>query len=140
MRSVIALCRFSFRTRSPLPGEKLSSKRLEANGSPTVAHVVQRRGGHLFDDFERLSVENPDFVERMDLVVRCQHCPVSDEAYPFNLSGTAAEIRFCLGDDNVGVEPLRGYFSLNQLLEWIATNEVDGRNRRNPDAAKAARG
>src|SRR5258708_4559397 len=98
--------------------------------------IVQRRRAPLFNNIERPSVENSDFVERMDLVVRCQHCPVSDEAYPFNLSGTSAEIRFCLGDDDVGVEPLRGYFSLNQLLEWIATNQVDGRNRRILDRRK----
>src|SRR5260221_5730962 len=98
--------------------------------------IVQRLRAPFFNNIERLSVENPDFVERMDLVVSCQHCPVGDEAYPFNLSGTAAKIRFCLGDDDVGVEPLRGYFSLNQLLEWIATNEIDGRNRRILDRRK----
>src|SRR5260221_3588152 len=98
--------------------------------------IVQRLRAPCVNNIERLPVENSDFVERMDLVVRCQHCPVGDEAYPFDLSGTAAEIRFCLGDDDVGVEPLRGYFSLNQLLEWIATNEVDGHNRRILDRRK----
>src|SRR3984957_9008930 len=75
---------------------------------PDLYRIVQRRRAPFFNDIERLSVENSDFVERMDLVVRCQHCPVGDEAYPFALSGSAAEIRFCLGDDDVGVEPLRG--------------------------------
>ena len=75
---------------------------------PDLYRIVQRRRAPFFNDIERLSVENSDFVERMDLVVRCQHCPVGDEAYPFDLSGSAAEIRFCLGDDDVGVEPLRG--------------------------------
>src|SRR5258707_6310993 len=98
--------------------------------------IVQRRRGSFFNNIERLSIEDPDFVERMDLVVSCQYCPVGDEAYPFNLSGTAAEIRFRLGDDDVGVEPLRRHFGLNQLLEWIATNEVDGRNRRILDRCK----
>src|ERR1700704_3966755 len=98
--------------------------------------IVQRRRDPFFNHIERLSVENSDFVECMDQVVRCQHCPVGDEAYPFNLSGTAAEIRFCLGDDDVDVEPLRGHFSLNQLLEWIATNEIDGCNRRSLDRRK----
>src|SRR5580700_1586118 len=103
---------------------------------PDLHRIVQRRRGPFFNDIEGLSVENPDFVERMDLVVRCQNCPVSDEAYPFDFSGTAAEIRFCLGDDDVGVKALRGHFSLNQLLEWIATDEVDGRNRRILDRRK----
>src|ERR1700722_4814923 len=98
--------------------------------------VVQRRRASFFNNIEGLSVENPDFVEHMDLVIRCQDCPVGNEAYPFNLSGASAEIRFCLGDDDVGVEPLRGHFGLNQLLEWIATNEIDGRNRRILDRRK----
>jgi hypothetical protein len=67
--------------------------------------IVQRLRAPFFNYIEGRSVENSDFVERMDLVVSCQHCPVGDEAYPLNLSGPAAKIRFCLGDDDVGVEP-----------------------------------
>src|ERR1700716_4770124 len=95
---------------------------------PDHSHIVQWWRGHLFDDVERLSVEDPDFVQRMDLIVGFQHRAVSEETYAFDLSATAAEIRFCFGDDDVGVEPLRGHLGLNELLEWIATNDVDRSN------------
>src|SRR6266850_3396983 len=97
---------------------------------PDLRRIIQRWGGHLFDDIERLSVVHPDFVEHMDLVVGREQGAVTDETDAFDLSGAAAEIRFCLGNDDIGVESLRRHFSLNELLERIATNEVDGRNRR----------
>src|SRR3981081_3730867 len=93
---------------------------------PDLRCIVQRRGGAFFDNGERLAVDNPDFVERMDLVVRFQHRTVSDQTNAFDLPATAAEIRFCFCDDDIGVEPLRRHFSLNEFLEGIATNEVDG--------------
>src|SRR5258706_11691607 len=93
---------------------------------PDLRRIVQRWGGPFFDNGKRLAVDNPDFVERMDLAVGFQHRAVGEETYAFDFSATAAEIRFCLGDDDVSVEPLRGHFSLNQLLERIATNDMDG--------------
>src|ERR1700737_2417491 len=95
---------------------------------PDIRRIVQRRGDPFFDDIERLAVDNPDFVERMDLAVGRHHRAVSEETCAFDLSATAAEIRFCFGDNDVGVESLRRHFSLYEFLEWIATNEVDGRN------------
>ena len=54
---------------------------------------------------------------------------------PLDLSA-AVEIRFCLGDDDIGVEPLGGHLRPNELLERIATNKVDGSNRRVLDRCK----
>jgi hypothetical protein len=107
MRSAIALCRFSFRTGSPVPGEVAVVDLSGGTWKLDLYRIVQRWRAPFFNNIEGLSVENSDFVERMDLVVSCQHRPAGDEANPFNLSGTTPKIRFRLGDDNVGVEPLR---------------------------------
>src|ERR1700737_4950718 len=84
---------------------------------PDLGRIVQRRGGPFFDDVERLAVDNPDFVQRMDLAVGRHHRAVSQETYAFDLSATAAEIRFGLGDDDVGAESRRGHASLTHFLE-----------------------
>src|SRR5258706_1771386 len=96
---------------------------------PDSLRTVRWRRGHLFDQVERLAVDHSDFVEGMDMVGGREQRAVTDKSYAFDLSASAAEIRLCLGDDNIGVEPLWRHFRLNEFLEWIATDEVDGCNR-----------
>src|ERR1700687_2814846 len=117
-------------------GREILVDRSARSCDPDRPHLVQRRGGHLFNDIERLAVDYSYFVEGVDMVGGCEQRAERDETYPFDPSGTATEIRFRLGNDDIGVESLRRHFSLNELLEWIATNEVDGRNRRVLDRRK----
>jgi hypothetical protein len=90
-------------------------------GEPYLFHFTERRSSPLFDNFECFSVDYPDFIKRMNLVVGREQRSVSDKAYTFNLSATAAEIRFRFGDDDISVDPLRRDLCLDELPEWIVS-------------------
>jgi len=61
-------------------------------GDPDRPAIVQRGRGHLFDHIEGFSVEHPDLVERMDLIVGFERRAVGQKADAFKLSAAAAEI------------------------------------------------
>src|SRR5258707_2438599 len=91
---------------------------------PDSLRAVRWRGGHLFDHVERLAVDHPDFVEGMDMVGGCEQGAVACKTDAFDLSATAAEIRLCLGEDDIAAEPLRGHFRRTEFLEWGGTDEL----------------